>query len=101
MLQTVLGERPALMGGRAVVGSPMWSDQARRARGVDTLALEGFRDAAGQGGQILFARKFDPAGAPAVAAALREGRYERDVLGVSRRRRSAAGGRSTASRRRS
>jgi hypothetical protein len=101
MIQTVLGERPALMEGRTVVGGPMWTDQARRAAGVDTLTLAGFRAAGAQGSQILFARKFDPAAAPEVAAALRDGRYERDVLGVSRRRRSAAGGRNTASQRRS
>ncbi len=101
MIQTVLGDRPALMGGRDVVGSPMWSDQARRARGVDTLDRDGFRGAAAQGTQILFARKFDPEAAPEVAAALRDARYERAVLGVIPRRRSAAGGRNTAGRRRS
>ncbi len=100
MIQTLLGNRPELLGGRAAAGSPMWTDQANRARGVDTLTLEGFRGAAAQGSQILFARKFDPDAAPEVAAALRDGRYESAVLGATPPRRSPAGGRNTASRRR-
>jgi hypothetical protein len=80
MIQTVLGNRPELLGARAVVGSTMWSDQGRRTGRVDTLELAQFRAAAAQGSQILFARKFDPDATPEVAAALRAGRYECDVL---------------------
>jgi hypothetical protein len=80
MIQTVLGNRPELLGGRAVVGSPMWSDQGRRTGRVDTLGLAEFRAAAAQGNQVLFARKFDPDAAPDVAAALRAGGYESEVL---------------------
>jgi hypothetical protein len=77
MLQTVLGNRPE---GGAAVGTPMWSDRARRAQGIDTLDAAGFRAAAAAGGQILFARKFSPEAAPEVAAAIRAGRYETSVL---------------------
>ena len=91
MIQTVLGELPALMGGRTIVGSPMWIDQARRARGSDTLGLDGFRNAAAQGSQILFARKFDPDAAPEVAAALHAGRYESVVLDAGKWTESEAG----------
>jgi hypothetical protein len=88
MIQTMLGNRPDALGGRAAVGAPMWSDHASRARGIDTLDRAGFRAAAAAGNQILFARKFNPEAAPEVAAAIRAGTYEADVLGrpsVSRR----------------
>jgi len=102
MIQTMLGNRPELLGGRAAIGAPMWSDLARRREGIDTLDAAGFRGAAGQGAQILFGRKFDPDAAPEVAASLRERRYESAILGAppTRRRRSAAGGKTAAVRRR-
>jgi hypothetical protein len=81
MIQTVLGNRPDALGGRAAVGAPMWSDQPRRARGIDTLDRAGFHAAAAAGSQILFARKFNPEAAPDVAAAIRAGTYETSVLG--------------------
>lgn len=80
MIQTVLGNRPELLGGRTVVGSPMWSDQGRRTGRIDTLEVAEFRAAAAPGNRFLFARKFDPDAAPDVAAALRAGRYESEVL---------------------
>ena len=80
MMQTVLGNRPDALGGRTVVGAPMWSDAAGRARGIDTLDRAGFRAAAAAGSQILFARKFNPQAAPDVAAAIRAGSYETSVL---------------------
>jgi len=81
MIQTVLGNRRDALGGRAAVGTPMWSDLNRRAGGVDTLDHHGFRAAAASGKQILFARKFSPDEAPDVAAAIRAGAYEGSVLG--------------------
>jgi hypothetical protein len=103
MIQTVLGNRRELLGGRPAIGSPMWSDLARRAQGVETLDGAAFRGAALNGDQILFARKFDPDAAPEVAAALRAGRYESAVLGApgqpSRRRRSPAAGRTAGAQR--
>ena len=68
MIQTVLGNRPDALGGRTVVGAPVW-------RGIDTLDHAGFRAAAAAGSQILFARKFSPQAAPDFAAAIRAGNY--------------------------
>jgi hypothetical protein len=81
MIQTVLGNRPDAMAGRAAVGSPMWSDHASRARGIDTLDRAGIRAAAAAGSQVLFARKFNPRAAPDIAAAIRAGTYQTGVLG--------------------
>lgn len=81
MIQTVLGNRPDLLHGRVLAGTPMFADHARRAAGQDWLDVEAFRGAAGQGGQILFARKFRPDAAPDVAAAIGAGRYVADILG--------------------
>ena len=81
MIQTVLGNRADLLGGRVLAGTPMFADHARRAAGQDTLDAAGFRAAAGLGAQILFARKFAPAAAPEVAGAIAAGRYEADILG--------------------
>ena len=67
MIQTLLGDRPELLAGRAV-GAPVWTDLAARRAGEDRLDDAGFARAAGQGAQILFARKFDPAFAPGMAA---------------------------------
>lgn len=80
MIQTVLGNRPDLRGGRVFAGTPVFADHARRAAGRDTLDDAGFRAAAQSGAQILFARKFRPADAPAVATAIAAGRYEADIL---------------------
>jgi len=65
MIQTVLGNRPEALGGRALVGTPMWR--------VDALDRAGLRAAAAGGNQILFARKFSPEAAPDLAAAIRAG----------------------------
>jgi hypothetical protein len=73
MIQTVLGNRPDALGGRASVGTPI-------SRGVDTVDSAGLRAAAAAGGQILFARKFSPEAAPEVAGAIRAGTYETSVL---------------------
>ena len=79
MIQTILGNQPAMLGGRQCVGTPMLTDHARRQAGNDTLDLAGFRAA---GATALFARKFDPATAPDVAEAIRNQRYFRDVTAV-------------------
>ncbi|MCW3477902.1 beta-1,6-N-acetylglucosaminyltransferase [Limobrevibacterium gyesilva] len=80
LIQTILGNTPAALGGRRAVGTPMWTDHARRAQGTDTLDRAGFRTAAARGPQILFARKFDPDKAPDIAAAIAAGRYAEEVL---------------------
>ncbi len=69
MIQTALLDRPELLGDRRRCGTPMWTDHDRRATGRDTLDDAGFA-AAGDRSDILFARKFDRAAAPATAAAI-------------------------------
>jgi len=76
MIQTILGNAPHLTMGRALLGTPMFADHARRAAGDDTLGLQGFRAA---GSSALFARKFDPETAPDLAAAIAEGAYWRAI----------------------
>jgi hypothetical protein len=60
-------------------GTPVWSDLARRAAGQHTLDGEGFRRAARQGSQVLFARKFHPDADPTLAAELRAGACAGDI----------------------
>lgn len=62
------------------VGAPVWSDLERRAAGQGLLDAEGFRRAARQGRQVLFARKFHPDAAPDLAAALRAGACAGDPI---------------------
>lgn len=81
MIQTVLANRPDLLGGRRILGTPMFADHALRAAGQDWLDAAGFRDAAEKGGQLLFARKFRPDRAPEVADAIAAGRYAEAILG--------------------
>ena len=80
MLQTILGNQPALLGGRHRHGNPMFTDHTRRTHGDDTLDSAGFRAASAT---ALFARKFDPATAPDVAQAIQSGHYDRDILGLT------------------
>jgi len=78
---TALANNHQWLANRRVVGSPMWTDHAKRAQGTPSLDAEDFRTAAARHPQILFARKFNPADTPALAAAIATGHYERDVLG--------------------
>ena len=78
MVQTVLANlRPNAV--PEASGTPMFTDHARRATGQATLDASGFQTARARG--YLFARKFDPAAAADVAAAIAAGRYAADVLG--------------------
>jgi hypothetical protein len=72
MIQTILGNAPHLMGGRKLLGTPMFADHARRAGGDDTLDVAGFQSAAVS---AQFARKFNPETAPDIAEAIAEGGY--------------------------
>lgn len=76
MIQTILGNAPHLMVGRKLLGTPMFTDHARRAVGDDTLDLLGFRAA---GASALFARKFNPETAPDLAGAIAKGGYWRAI----------------------
>lgn len=80
MIQTVLANRPDLLGGRRILGTPIFTDHGARARGQDWLDTAGFRAARAQGGQLLFARKFRPDRAPDLAAAIDAGRPIDEVL---------------------
>lgn len=71
MLQTALGNRPELM--QSHHPTPMLTDHARRARGIDTLDDAGFRTVGSE--NTLFARKFSPDAAPETAAAIRASRW--------------------------
>lgn len=78
VIPTLLGNRQAALHalGREVAGTPVFVDHGDPARaqfGNDALRPEQFREAARKG--WLFARKYDPARAPEVAAALAAGRY--------------------------
>lgn len=83
MVQTLLGNQQQALAGRVAVGSPVFIDLERRARGIDALDARGFRGAAAHGAQILFARKFNPRESPMIADAIRGGRYQRDVLATA------------------
>lgn len=76
MIQTVLANRPDLLGSRRILGTPVLVDHALRAQGQDWLDEPGFRGAAGRGAQVLFARKFRPAHTAALAEAIEAGRLE-------------------------
>ncbi len=75
MLQTMLGNRRDILAATSVAGTPMWTDHENRAHGRDTLDDAGFRTAAANGNQIMFARKFSADAAPDTAEAIRAGEY--------------------------
>lgn len=82
MIQTILGNAKHLLTGVKRLGTPMFADHPRRAGGIDTLDLSGFRAAAAS---ALFARKFDPAVTSDIAALIAEGRYWQALAGAMAR----------------